>query len=335
MKHLLFSLAFFASVTLFAQSAHETAYSFMKTGDNDNAILVLNKALQTSPNDEQLLQDITLAYYYKKDFAQAQNYAKKLVDLDNVDVTSYQIAGTVYRALEETKEADKLYKKALKKYPNSGALYSEYGELLWGKKDDEGAIDQWEKGIQADPSYAGNYYHASSYYFDTKDKVWSLIYGEIFVNMEYLTERAREIKEQLLKAYKEKLFLNANAGEGKPTSPFAQAVYDTYAKQAGITGKGVTVETLTMIRTRFVLDWYAKYAAKFPFRLFDYQQQLLRSGMFEAYNQWLFGPIENLAAFDQWTRTNADVYKKFTSFQRGRVFKMPVGQFYGMVKKST
>lgn len=322
-----------ASAAAFAQSAHETAYSFMKTGDHDNAILVLNKALQTDPEDEQLLQDITLAYYYKKDFASARNYAKKLMDRDETDVASYQIAGTVLRALEEVKEADKLYKKALKKYPASGVLYSEYGELLWSRND-ENAIAEWERGIQADPSYPGNYYHASTYYFFTKDKVWSLIYGEIFVNMEYLTERAREIKEQLLKAYKEKLFLAPNTEENRPGSPFAQAVYDTYAKQSSLTAKGLTVETLTMIRTRFILDWYAQNAAKFPFRLFDYQQQLLRSGMFEAYNQWLFGPVENLAAYELWTKTNAEAYKKFTAFQRGRIFKMPTGQFYG-AKRST
>jgi tetratricopeptide (TPR) repeat protein len=332
MKHLLFTLALFASVTSFSQNAHETAFAFMKTGDHDNAILVLTKALQSEPGNEQLLQDIALAYYYKKDFAQARIHAQKLIDQDEVGVTSYQIAGTVFRALEEVKEADKMYRKALKKYPNSGALYSEYGELLWSKND-ENAIAEWERGIQADPSYAGNYYHAATYYFYTKDKVWSLIYGEIFVNMEYLTERAREIKEQLLKAYKEKLYI-ANSEEKKAVSPFAQAVYDTYAKQSSITGRGLTVETLTMVRTRFILDWYKNYAEKFPFRLFDYQQQLIRSGMFEAYNQWLFGPIENLAAFEQWTRTNAEAYKKFTTFQRGRIFKMPTGQFYA-AKRST
>ncbi|HEX8316663.1 MAG TPA: tetratricopeptide repeat protein [Flavisolibacter sp.] len=332
MKNLLFTIALFASVSSFSQNAHETAYAFMKTGDHDNAILVLNKALQTDPENEQLTQDIALAYFYKKDFAQARTYAKKLIEKDDIDVASYQIAGTVFRALEEVKEADKMYKKAIKKYPSSGALYSEYGELLWSKND-EGAIAEWERGIQADPSYAGNYYHAATYYFFTKDKVWSLVYGEIFVNMEYLTERAREIKEQLLKAYKEKLFL-ANGEESKNTSPFAQAVYDTYQKQSSVTGRGLTVETLTMVRTRFILDWYKNYAEKFPFRLFDYQQQLIRTGMFEAYNQWLFGPIENLAAFDQWTRTNAEAYKKFTTFQRGRIFKMPQGQFYGM-KRST
>jgi tetratricopeptide (TPR) repeat protein len=331
MKHLLLSIAILSSGVAFAQTAHETAYSFMRTGDHDNAILVLNKALQTEPDSEQLLQDMTLAYYYKKDFAQASAYAKKLINLDEIDVASYQIAGTVYRALEEFKEADKIYKKALKKYPNSGILFSEYGELLWSKND-ETAIAQWEKGMQADPSYAGNYYHASTYYFFTKDKVLSLIYGEIFVNMEYLTERAREIKEQLLKAYKEKLYINNNPEESKPASPFAQAVYDVYAKQSSLTAKGLTVETLTMIRAKFILDWYNQYATKFPFRLFDYQQQLMRTGMFEAYNQWLFGPVENLAAFDQWTRTNAEAYKRFTTFQKGRIFKMPAGQFYGVKK---
>ena len=333
MKQFLFSIALFAGVAGFAQTPHETAFSFMKSGDQDNAILVLNKALQASPDDEQLLQDMSLAYFYKKDFAQAKVYAKKLIDRDEVDVTSYQIAGTVYRALEEVKDADKMYKKALKKYPASGALYNEYGELLWSKND-EGAITQWEKGIQVDPSYPGNYYNASTYYFFTKDKVWSIIYGEIFVNMEYLTERATEIKKQLLTAYKEKLFLTAAGDDAKATNAFSKAVYDLYARQSSLTGKGLNVETLTMIRTKFILDWYAQYGAKYPFRLFDYQQQLLRTGMFEAYNEWLFGPVENLAAFDQWTRTNSEAYKKFTSFQKNRVFKIPAGQFYGDKKSS-
>ena len=47
-------------------------------------------------------------------------------------------------------------------------------------------------------------------------------------------------------------------------------------------------------RTRFILDWSKTYGAKFPFKLFDFQQQLLREGMFEAYNQWLFGAGESL-----------------------------------------
>jgi Tfp pilus assembly protein PilF len=147
MKHLFLCLALFTATIAFAQTAHETAYSFMRSGDHDNAILVLNKAIQSEPSNEQLLQDMVLAYYYKKDFAQAQTYVKRLTALDELDVTSYQIAGTVYRALEETKEAEKLYKQALKKHPASGVLYSEYGEMLWSKAD-ESPLNNGKKALR-------------------------------------------------------------------------------------------------------------------------------------------------------------------------------------------
>lgn len=328
MKYLILAFALFSATVVSAQSAHETAYNFMRTGDHDNAILVLNKAIQTEPENEQLIQDLALAYYYKKDFAQAKTYAKQLADRDEADVTSYQVAGTVYRALEENKEADKIYKKAMKRFPNSGAVYYEYGEMLWSKADPT-AIRQWEKGIEMDPSYPGNYYHAALYYYENGDKVWPLLYGEIFVNMEYLTDRATEVKKMLLSAHKEKLFFNSDVSAGKKNAPFANAVYETLAKQNAVTAKGLTVETLTMLRTKFILDWFSKYGDKYPYKLFDYQRQLIREGMFEAYNEWLFGPVENLPAFDLWTKTNAEAYKKFSNFQRNRVFKMPAGQFYG------
>ena len=91
---------------------------------------------------------------------------------------------------------------------------------------DYSAIDQWEKGIQVDPTYAGSYYNAALYYFYTKDKVWSLLYGEIFVNTwKVLRTGAAAIKQLLLKGYKEKLFAEADLmkGEEKNKSEFAKA----------------------------------------------------------------------------------------------------------------
>ena len=63
-----------------------------------------------------------------------------------------------------------------------------------------------ERGIRVDAGYSGNYYNAARFYFFTKDKVWSLIYGEIFVNMESLSDRGAAMKQLLLQGYKEKLF---------------------------------------------------------------------------------------------------------------------------------
>jgi Tfp pilus assembly protein PilF len=338
MKTIFILLFSFLAFIAFAQpqdgTPQETARSFMRTGDWDNAILILNRALQSDQNNLELKKDLAFSYLYKRDFSRALETIKPLLDRDDADVQTFQIGGNVYKALEEIKDADKMYKKALKRFPKSGPLYSEYGELLWNKKDYD-AIEQWEKGIEADPSYAGNYYNAASYYYFTKDKVWTLIYGEIFVNMESLTERSTEMKRILLSTYKEKLFadIDTKEKEDKNKNAFAQAVLRTYNKQSSLLNRGVTIESLNMIRTRFILDWFNNYSAKLPFKLFEYHQQLIKEGMFEAYNQWLFGPVDNLSAFDQWTKTNAEAYNKFTTFHKGRVFKMPSGQHYNTDKK--
>jgi tetratricopeptide (TPR) repeat protein len=311
------------------KTLHETAKNFMRSGDYENAIIVLTRALEKDKQNLEMQKDLAMTYYLKRDYQKALDGVKALTDRDDADVVTFQIAGNVYKALEQVKECEKLYKKALKKFPKSGPLYSEYGELLWASKDFS-AIQQWEKGIEVDPGFSGNYYNAALYYFYAKDKVWSLIYGEIFVNMESLSERGMAMKEQLLEAYKEKLFADADLmkGEEKSKNDFVKAFLQGMGKQASLAGKGINTEVLTMIRTRFILDWYENNAAKFPFRLFDFQQQLIREGMFDAYNQWLFGSTENLAAYDNWTKTHAEEYNGFNAFQRSRVFKMPPGQHY-------
>src|SRR5919107_4893801 len=163
MKYL-FSVLFFCGLILAAhaqeQNQQETARSFMKQGDWDNAILVLNRAVQSDPNNLDLQKDLILSYYYKRDYTSALDKVKTALDRDDADVAVYQLAGNVYKALEQPKEGEKLYKRALKKFPKSGPLYSEYGELLWSTKDFD-AIQQWERGIQEDPSFAGNYYNAA------------------------------------------------------------------------------------------------------------------------------------------------------------------------------
>ena len=147
-----------------AKTLHETAKTFMRSGDFDNAVIVLTRALQQDKNNLELQKDLVMSYYLKRDYTKALEGVKSLVDRDDADVVVYQLGGNVYKALEEAKECEKVYKKGLKKFPKSGPLYSEYGELLWSTKD-YSAINQWEKGIQLDPAYSGNYYNAALYYF--------------------------------------------------------------------------------------------------------------------------------------------------------------------------
>ena len=125
-----------------AKTLHETAKTFMRSGDFDNAVIVLTRALQQDKNNLELQKDLVMSYYLKRDYSKALEKVKVLVDRDDADVVCFQLAGNVYKALEEVKECDKVYKKGLKKFPKSGALYSEYGELLFAAKD-YSAISQW------------------------------------------------------------------------------------------------------------------------------------------------------------------------------------------------
>ncbi len=315
-----------------AKQLQETAHTFQRQGDYANALLVLNRALQQKPNDLDIQKEIAYTYFLQRDYARAQETIKPLIDRDDADVQTFQIGGNIFKATEEVKASENLYKKGLKKYPNSGALLSEYGELLWAKKDPVAAIELWEKGIEVDPNHSGNYFNACKYYYYAADKVWSLVYGEIFVNLESYSTRTAEIKNVLMEGYK-KFFTQSDAFkkyDSKKKTDFEEAFLATMNKQTAMAATGITVENLIMIRSRFILDWFETNARKFPHRLFEYQQQLLKEGMFEAYNQWLFGTVSNVVQYQNWTITHTEEHKQFNYFQHNRVFKMPPGQYYQM-----
>jgi Tfp pilus assembly protein PilF len=312
---------------------HETAKDYIRQGDYNNAVVVLNRALRADADNLDLLKDLAFSYYLKRDYANALTTAKPLGDRKDADVQTYQILGMIYKSLEERKDAEKMYKNALKKFPNSGVLYNEYGEMLWSKKEFSEAVKQWEKGIQSDPNNSGNYYNAAKFYYFSADKVWGLIYGEMFVNIESYSQRTVEIKTMLLDGYK-KLFSSADMQKGQNTkNEFVNAFLSLMQKHSIAVESGVNPETITTLRARFILDWYTTYATRFPHRLFEHHNQLLKMGLFDAYNQWIFGAAANLTAYQKWTSDNAEKNDEFTRLQKNRIFKVPMSQYYQTVAK--
>ena len=329
-KTFLLLIVIFFQTLLPAQDVAElqrNAKAFMQKEDYANAILILNRALALQPNNLEVAKDLGLNYYFSKEYVKAIDVMKPLLDRNDADDQCFQIAGDSYWAIDQPKDCEKVYKKGIKKLPNSGILYNDLGQLLWTQKDFS-AIKQWEKGIEMDPGFAKNYFNACKYYYFTTDKVWSIIYGEIFLNIDPLNASSPEIKNILLEGYK-KLFADADLEKNNTDkNSFTIAFLKTMNKQSSVATAGINAETLTMIRTRFILDWYANYAAKFPFKLFELQRQLLQGGMFDAYNQWIFATAQNLPAYQNWTTTHSQEYNELTRFQKGRVFKIPTGQYY-------
>ncbi len=308
------------------EQLQQTAQAFMRQGDYSNAVLVLNRALQKAPENTAFAKDLALSYYYQKDNLKALEIIKPVLDSKDADDQCFQIAGDIYKQLDQPKECEKVYRKGIKKFPSSGPLYSELGEIIFVDSKIE-AIKSWEKGIETDPSYNKNYYNAARFYFFSADNIWAIIYGEMYVNMDPTGIKTPEIKQLILDAYK-KLFteqITEKTSTGK--NVFVKSYLEVLNRQSALTSGGINAEILSMIRARFIIDWFSEKNRP-AFKLFSYQQQLLREGMFEAYNQWLFGATENLSAYDNWIKTHSAENELFSGLQKSRMFKVPADQYY-------
>src|SRR5688572_13783001 len=84
-KLLLLAFSFCMTVACFSQeedvkTMHETAKTFMRSGDFDNAIIVLTRALQKDNNSLELQKDLIMSYYLKRDYTKALEGVEVLVD---------------------------------------------------------------------------------------------------------------------------------------------------------------------------------------------------------------------------------------------------------------
>lgn len=331
-----------------AEELYKNARSFISSGDYANAILVLNRAIQLSPDNLQYRQQLAFTYYLSGDNQHAEDIIKPLLKRDDATVQTYQIAGDIYEAENDIKSAQRWYKRGLRQFPESGPLHNEMGLTYYTEQKYEDALQEWVKGIQVDPDYAGNYYNAARAYYYSKDKVWSIIYAEIFINLNSYSKQTVEMKQLLLESYK-KLFTNpaSLAPELPPMSKksddeddntsaqpkdFKTAYINTMLQQSSVVSTGITYESLVMLRTRFILDWENFNALYFPFSLFDYQRELLKQGLFEAYNEWLFESVDNPKAFQNWVKVHQKEYDAFEKFKRAKQLPVRKNEFYNTGK---
>ena len=308
----------------------EAAKALVQQGEFEKAIRVLELANEQSPNDVDILKDLSFAAYLNRDFSKAMLIGKLTIQQKDADPQAYQLLGLTYKALAMYKDFQKLYTAALKKFPNSGVLYNEFAELLAINQEMNEAIQQWEKGIQSDPGFSSNYYNATMYYMRTNNWLKVMLYGEIFVNIESYTDRTTEVKGLLYNATINLMSKNTLQLllSKKGQSTFEQFILSDILKVFGTQTGVLSIDSLIAIRSRFVVEWIKNQGSQYPYRLFDHQQYLMQHELFGAYNQWLFMAVANPAAYQDWLGKHVTEREAWQTFQQSRVFKLPAGQYY-------
>ncbi len=319
-----------AAQTLTVNQLQANAQQFIQQGDYDNAVTSLLKARQQTPLNMELLTNLSFAYFLQRDFAKAIEAGKIAIDLQDADQKSFQVLGLSYKAIAQYKDANKIYKVALKKFPNGGVIYNEYGESLALDKNVKDAIIQWEKGIELDPNYSGNYFNAVKYYIDQQNWLRIMLYGEIFINLESYSAKTSEVKNYLLIAYQNLVQPNIIQQKlnDRSISNLEKAILDNWKSIVQNIGLAFNIDSLTSLKIELLQKWNTANNTQYPFRLFDHWQQLQNEGILAAYHQWILGDTYNANEYVKWQVAYAKEFVLYQQFQQSRVFKIPIGQYY-------
>lgn len=336
---LLLLAVLFAS-NVFAQTNQEKAkekvneaIEHVDDGDIKTGIKLLQEAQKLDPEDIDITYEIAYAYYLDKDYKKAVSILEKIkVDKKAKDYV-FQLLGNAYDNLGKSDDALAVYKEGLKRYSNSGRLYLEQGVLWMGKKEYNKALDLYEEGIKADPDYASNYYWAAKIYCNSSEKVWGMIYGEIFMNLERGSKRTAEISKLLYDTYKSQItfpndsstrvdLTNSNVitekdlKAGKLKLPYQTSVYVLTLTVATGSARKINLKTLDQIRTSFLDTYYSmKHDKEYPNALFEYEQKVKAAGHLQAYNYWLLSKGDD-QGFDNYLEANKEKYEQFIAWYK-------------------
>lgn len=251
----------------------------------------------------------------------AEKILGKLVNDSAADGYTFVLAAQTQSALGSEKQALKQLNRGLEKFPEFGLLYYEKGKLYERQSEPAEALKAWVAGIHVEPEFHLNYYEAAKSYLKTSDFFWGMIYAEVFVNLETETPRSQEMRKSLLDAYKRFYFTTDGQKSLDNKNDFKNNVCNILMKLAPVASDGVTTESMTMLRTRLSLDWDAIPLKQYSCSLFDWFDELIREGHFDAYNQWLVGAADQASSFEAWKKFHTDAIPSFEVYRKKKSFK--------------
>lgn len=304
-----------------ATTYYQQAILLMDEGSANEAITLLDEAISLDVDNETLYSyEKAYAYSILENYEEAIKILKSIQKNDDAFDLIYSLLGNCYDWSGDAEKAIKTYNEGLEEFPNSGKLYLELGVMDLINADYDAALLNFEEGIYVEPSHPSNYYWAARIYLLSEDIVWGLIYGEIFMNMEYNTERSITMSQLLYDAYFIKIIIDNEditvnfTDKSIIDQTFANSVYEPAIETAALGETEINYESINRIRTKFINNYYEKNLnEKYPNLLFDWNKELIEAGLFEAYNYWLMmrGDYETFA---EWMETNEPKLDEFAEW---------------------
>lgn len=345
MKKLLISAILVMNITMISGQTKEDidkaaelgkqAVQLMDNGEFEESLQLLQEAKSLDPENISYPYEVAYAHYMMKDFETAIGLMKKLIDHPQVYDQIYQFLGNMHDITGNPDKAIEIYHQGMKKFPKSGKCYLEAGIVEIRREDYDKAVEYWENGILVDPYYSSNYYWLAKTFAMTDEKIWTLIYGEMFMNMEPGSSRTEEISKLIYKTYQEGVKKNSDSTfsinytkkgfhielSGKKDLkkikrsglPF-EGSFDVVFTMAAVSHLDPFDPTgIVKARTNFIGIWMDKHDKNYPHPLFQFHQSILEAGHFETYSYWLISRADH-EFFDTWYDNNEEEFNAFAEW---------------------
>jgi tetratricopeptide (TPR) repeat protein len=317
-----------------AKAKLKLAIDLMDQGFYAESLKLLDEAEALDPNNSYVYNyERAYLHYLQEDYKTGIRLLKKCLKHDNASDLVYQMLGNVYDKSGRSKKALSIYAEGRTKFPNSGKLYRETGVVYQMQGDYNTALQYHTKGIEVEPLYPSNWFDAANLTLNSDSKAFGMVYGETAICLEPNSTRAEAMRVRLWDAYNENItfpndtttvtdFSNnvitfpSNFDEPGVLDDFKvpfPIAYDMTLAIAVGEKQSIDVSWLIEARRRFIERWFtddAKWYEAYPIPLFDFHRALIDAGHFEAYNQWLFSPI-NQTAFEMWSLDNEEAFVAF------------------------
>lgn len=327
----------------FAQTENEPArelilqaIELMDEGQTEAALELLEQARLIEPDNLFIPYEMALAHYIAEDYATAIEILEELSREEDAWDQVFQMLGNSYSMNGMRDQAIEAYENGMERFPYSGILFLERGNVELFVEEYGLALSFYEAGIEADPTFSSNYYWAAQIFAMTDEEVWAMLYGELFMNIERSTHRTANISQLLYDLYTSEIQINSDNsfslsfskmseidfGDFSDTAeirlPFGMGVYEVVlgiAVAANLAkDTAINISSLHHIRSSFIDLYFEKgFDKSYPNILFDYHKLLISSGHFEAYNYWLLMMGEE-DTFEDWIETNLDRWNAFVDW---------------------
>jgi tetratricopeptide (TPR) repeat protein len=300
----------------------DEAIGLMDSGKPKDAIKIFDDLCKKYKDNYILEYERLYAYYLAGDFKRIVKDGPKLYKHPESEPQLYQLVGNAQDVLGDPEAAVKTYDEGLKRFPNSGYLYLEKGNIHMMHQRYNEAVECYMRGVEVQPDFASNYYRLALLYAQSTEPLWAIVYGEVVCNLQPGTERAEEMGKLIYNLFQENIKIegenkahvtltkNNNIYIDSDTTdiqvPFPLMYEMGTLKSSALIDfmktKKLTVEMIADLRKDALAHIDSVAPGYYNLSLLDYHRKLIKNGHWMAYNMWLMSPGAE-AETNQWADT--------------------------------